>query len=74
MKAILEYDLNTEREEFNYAVNGVNWFLVCQRMDTLLRAQIKHAPDDTPQAVIDALQKMRDELYITMSAHNLTLE
>lgn len=74
MKAILEYDLNTEREEFNYALNGVNWFLVCQRMDSLLRAQIKHAADDTPQEVIDALQKMRDELHITMSAHNLTLE
>lgn len=74
MKAILEYDLDTEREEFNYAVNGVNWFLVCQRMDALLRAQIKHAPDDTPQAVIYALQKVRDELYITMNAHNLTLE
>jgi hypothetical protein len=74
MRAVLEYNLNTEREEFNYAVNGVNWFLVCQRMDALLRAQIKHAQDDTPQAVIDALQKMRDELHITMSAHNLTLE
>lgn len=74
MKAILEYDLDTEREQFNYAVNGVKWFLVCQRMDAVLRAQIKHAADDTPQAVIDALQKMRDELYITMNAHNLTLE
>jgi hypothetical protein len=73
MKAILEYDLDAEREEFNYAVNGVKRFLVCQRMDAVLRAQIKHAPDDTPQAVIDALQKMRDELFITMSAHNLTL-
>ena len=73
MKEILEYDLNAEREEFNYAVNGVKWFLVCQRMDAVLRAQIKHCPDDTPQAVIDALQKMRDELFITMSAHNLTL-
>lgn len=73
MKAILEYDLDTEREQFNYAVNGVKWFLVCQRMDAVLRAQIKHAADDTPQAVIDALQKMRDELYITMNAHNLTL-
>jgi hypothetical protein len=73
MKAILEYDLDAEREEFNYAVNGVKWFLVCQRMDAVLRAQIKHAPDDTPQAVIDALQKMRDELFITMNAHNLTL-
>ena len=73
MKAILEYDLDAEREEFNYAVNGVKWFLVCQRMDAVLRAQIKHAPDDTLQAVIDALQKMRDELFITMNAHNLTL-
>jgi len=73
MKAILEYDLDAEREEFNYAVNGVKWFLVCQRMDAVLRAQIKHATDDTSQAVIDALQKMRDELFITMSAHNSTL-
>lgn len=74
MKAILEYNLPEERAEFNYAVNGVKWFLVCARMDALLRAQIKHAPDDTPQAVTDALQKMRDELYITMNAHNLTLD
>lgn len=74
MKAILKYSLPEEQEEFNYAVNGVKWFLVCQRMDALLRAQIKHAPDDTPQAVTDALQKMRDELFITMSANNLTFD
>ena len=73
MKAILEFNLETEREEFNFAVNGVKWYLVCNRIDAILRSQIKHPSDDTPQEVIDALQKVRDELYKTVDAQDLTL-
>ena len=73
MKAILEFNLPEDRTDFNIAVKGSDWKHVCWRMDQLLRTNTKYTPDDANEEVIEALQKVRDELHRFMFENNVDL-
>ena len=64
MKGILEFDLEDEGVEFKAAVEGLDWKIVVQEMDTFLRNSIKHGDPkaDPGYRVEDALQQVRDHL------------
>jgi hypothetical protein len=42
MKAVLEFDLDTEQELFECAVEGIVWRQAMQEMDKYLRDKLKH--------------------------------
>jgi len=73
MKAILEFNLDEERHQFEDAVDGWKWKCIVSELDNELRTRTKYAPDDTPDEVVDALIKMRDFLRESLNEEGLIL-
>ena len=42
MKAILEYNLPEDQDDFNYANNGFNYYMALVEMDEWLRSEYKY--------------------------------
>jgi hypothetical protein len=73
MKAILEFNLDEERNQFEDAVDGWKWTCIVIELDNELRTRTKYASDDTPDEVVDALIKMRDFLRESLNEEGLIL-
>ena len=73
MKAILEFTLPEEQEQFEDASNGWKWSHSMWQLDQYLRAKVKYASDDMPQAVFEALVEAREELYRILNENNLEM-
>jgi hypothetical protein len=74
MKAILEFNLPDDQQDFNMAVNAMKFWNVLYELDQDLRSKTKYAPDDLPQDKYDAYQEVRDMLYELMSNNNISLD
>mgnify|MGYP001026035222 FL=1 len=74
MKAILEFNLPEDKEDFDFAVRGLDWSIVCWNMDQWLRGQIKHAPDSMSDDTYKAFEQCREQLRQFVSDYNLNLE
>ena len=74
MKAILEFNLPEDDQEFTLATKGLEFWSVLWELDQDLRAKTKYAPDDLPQDKYDAYQEVRDKLYELMSESNITFD
>jgi hypothetical protein len=74
MKAILEFNLPEDKEDFDFAVRGLDWSIVCWNMDQWLRVQIKHAPDEMSDDTYKAFEQCREQLREFISDYNLNLE
>jgi hypothetical protein len=73
MKATLEFNLPEEAQEFRTAINGWKFKSVLNEINDDLRSKIKWQ-DDMPDAVRQALQAVRDDMYQRLSEHNINLE
>ena len=73
MKAILEFNLDEERHQFEDAVDGWKWKCIVSELDNELRTRTKYASDDTSQEVVDALIKVRDFLRESLNEEGLIL-
>lgn len=62
MKAILEFDLPDDKEEFNNAINGAKWRIVVEDLDNWLRANTKYASDEVPTQYLKGLEDVRDKI------------
>ena len=60
-KAILEFNLPEEREEFENAHKGVHYLIVIEDLDNFLRAKLKYTELTEEQATI--YQEVRDKLW-----------
>lgn len=67
MKAVLEFDLPTDKEEFERATKAVSYSLVLWDLDRYLRSKIDN--DDT-----GIYQKVRDELFEILYKHNINID
>ena len=74
MKAILEFNLPDDQQDFDLAVSAMKFWNVLYELDQDLRSKTKYAPDDLPQDKYDAYQEVRDMLYELMSANNISLD
>jgi hypothetical protein len=74
MKAILEFNLPDDDQDFNMAVNAMKFWSVLYELDQNLRAKTKYAPDDLPQDKYDAYQEVRELLHQLMDEENVNLE
>ena len=74
MKAILEFNLPDDDQEYNLANNAINFWNVLWELDQELRANTKYAPDDMTDDDYDAYQKIRDKLHELMTENNVSLD
>lgn len=73
-KAILEFDLNEERDEFQLMLNANKWYSVVWDIDQHLRSKTKYASDDTPNEIVEVLYQIREELRDIMNANGVSFE
>jgi hypothetical protein len=74
MKAILEFNLPDDDQEYDLANNALNFWRVLYELDQELRAKTKYAPDDLPQDKYDAYQEIRDKLHELMRESHVDLD
>jgi hypothetical protein len=74
MKAILEFNLPDDQQDFELASNAMKFWSVLYELDQDLRSKTKYASDDLPQDKYDAYQEVRDMLYELMSNNNISLD
>ena len=66
MKAILEFDLPKDKEEFEVASRGMDWALLAWDIDQFIRNKIKYEQDTH-----GVLQLLRNELNFKMEEKGL---
>jgi hypothetical protein len=74
MKAILEFNLPDDQQDFELASNALKFWSVLYELDQDLRAKTKYASDDLPQDKYDAYQEVREKLREFMSENNISLD
>ena len=57
MKATLEFNLHEDRDDFNYANNGFNYYMALVEMDQLLRAEYKY---NDKEEMYEVREKLRE--------------
>jgi hypothetical protein len=66
MKAILEFNLPEDKEEFDVASRGMDWALLAWDIDQFIRNKIKYEQDKD-----GILQLVRDRLHFNMEEKGL---
>jgi len=74
MKAILEFNLPEDQQDFELATKGLKFWSILWDLDQSLRAKTKYASDDLPQDKYDAYQEIRDELRELMSENMISFD
>ena len=72
-KAILEFNLPDEQEQFMLAVKGWDMMQVISELDEDLRVQTKYAPDTMSQEVYDTLKQTRNKLRELMANYDVAI-
>jgi len=72
MKAILEFDLPEDQDDFTAASHGMDYALVCWDMDQKLRGWLKYGQNF--DSADDALEECREQLREIMYEHGVTLD
>ena len=66
MKAILEFELPEDKENFDASAKGMDWALLVLDIDQFIRNKIKYEQDKD-----GILQLVRDRLYFNMEEKRL---
>lgn len=74
MKAILEFNLPEDNQEFKLATKGTNWWHVCWEMDQWLRSQYKYMSDEEySEDKYNAYVEAREKLFELMQMNGVSL-
>jgi hypothetical protein len=73
MKAVIEFNLPEDKEDFNLATRAIEWYSTVWDLDQYLRSRLKYE-DTLTQEAHDALQEVRDKLYDVLRDKGLTFE
>ena len=72
MKAILEFDLPEDEEQFNVASKAMNWALLAWDIDQHIRNRIKHQSEKLQtSSAKEELESLREELHDIMENNGL---
>lgn len=74
MKAILEFNLPDDQQEFDLATSAIKFWHVLWELDQDLRAKTKYASDDLPEDKYDAYKEVRDKLHELMTENNISFD
>lgn len=66
MKAVLEFELPEDKDDFNYAHNGFNYYMALYEMDQWLRSEYKYN-DNEP------MYKVREKLNQIINDNNVKI-
>ena len=58
MKAILEFNLPEDKEDFDFATNGINYYLALCEFDQWLRSEYKYNGKEETYAVREKLNQI----------------
>lgn len=72
MKAILEFNLPDDKEDFDLATKALDWYSVAWDMDQYLRSRIKYEDSLTDEAH-EVLQDARTKLREIINEKGVTL-
>ena len=61
MKAVLEFNLPEDQDDFNYATNGFNYYMVLSEMDQWLRSEYKYNDNEPMYKVREKLNSICNE-------------
>jgi len=75
MEAILKFQLPEDKQDFDFATKGSDWWNVCWEMDQWLRAQYKYMPDEEYSAdKYETYEKCREKLFELMNQNGVNLD
>ena len=75
MKAILEFNLPEDNQEFKLATKASDWWNVCWEMDKWLRQQYKYMSDEEySKDKYDAYYEARQKLFELMNDNGVSLD
>ena len=74
MKAILEFNLPDDQQDFDLATKGMQFWSVLWELDQDLRSKTKYASDDLPKDKYDAYGEIRDMIRELMSENNISFD
>lgn len=72
MKAILEFDLPEDKNDFHIASHAMDWALTVFDIDQLLRTKLKYG--HTFKSIDEALEFIREELYTILANHDINTD
>ena len=73
-EVILKFDSVEVAEDLRSAIDGWKWKMVAWDLDQYLRNKIKYNDDSLSVEVLDALEKVREELNDLINSSQLHLE
>jgi len=73
MKAILEFNLPEDKQEFNLATKASDWWYVCWQMDQYLRKKLKY-DDGITEEQREVYEDTRGELWRMMNESGVSLD
>lgn len=73
MKVQLVFELPQEQEEYDYAINGINYSSVLWDFDQYLRSKIKYESEKLSEETLSVYEDLRDKLHEIMQAHDVNL-
>ena len=74
MKAILEFELPDDQEEYEYAVNAPKMYNALWQIKQLLRSKLKYNPDELTDVELKQWEFMQDEFHCILDNKNLKLD
>ncbi len=74
MKAILEFNLPEDQNEYQMANDASNMFNALWDMSQWLRKQTKHIPDNMSDIELNTLEKCREEFIYVLERNNINLD
>ena len=74
MKAILEFNLPEDQNEYQMANDASNMFNALWDMSQWLRKQTKHIPDNMSDIELNTLEKCREEIINILINNNINLD
>lgn len=73
MKAILEFNLPDEQEEFQLAANAVKWMSFANEFSQFLRAECKYNADTYTEDQYRLLEQIRERFHEMLNEEGLSL-
>ena len=74
MKAILEFNLPEDQNEYQMTNDASNMFNALWDMSQWLRKQTKHIPDNMSDIELNTLEKCREEFINVLINNNINLD
>ena len=74
MKAIIEFELPEDRDEYDMANNASKMYMALWDIKQLFRSTLKYNPTGLTSKELEQWEIMQDEFYCILDDHNLKLD